>query len=741
MQMYKSLVKVGNQEKLVVAVNYKSEDTVKETTVDRLHHVHVLDRSYSMSGHLNQLVENVKETVKVMSDNDLISVVWFSGEGEGDVLLKGATKSPDINGLLDTLKRPVGTTCFSEPLQRVNKIIDDLSVICSNFSVTFFTDGETVTRHSREEEEDRIFKELDSMKSRIMAFNTIGYGYYYNQDLLQKMAGISMFGKMVHSSQINEYKEIWTHTYNILNDMVVEKVVVDTRIEDGDKVEVLYLSSKTTKFANKGAMELSFLDKRKNQFFLIMDKTVGSFIVNDTEYSVIDITKKVPTPSLNNMYYALAYEYYYAGRSEEALDILAHNVRDKYAIDKVLNAFTADERAVFTKELKKFIFTNKSRLNTGRSPEGYIPAEDAFSVMDLLKLLANAGENFYVPVKDYNRIGLKVEDNFNLFKANPDQDVKAPFKDFVFNQQHLNLSIRYMVNGTVQINPRQAKIHNLPTTVDSRIFRNQTIIKDGNLNVQKFTAQIDKATTNALYGLIIQEKAPKALLQYIYVDDRNLVQFDLTTIPVINRQYSKKAEGIDSIKEVVQEIESLKAEQKVVNYYLGKNVQFNPVEKKFEQEGYTPEQIDVLKQHGLSAKLDYQGIDNQSSEKNENDFYETRLLEMKLKGWSTLPKVEEVIQKSRDGKKINEPGLAMLNAIEVIQGLGWDVPSAESKIQLDKLLAGTKNKLFDLNVELNTLKMAKVLTGGWWEGLEVDAKGNYTYDNLVVKSDRVKKFF
>jgi hypothetical protein len=744
MQMYKSLVKVGNQDKMVIAVNWKDDaKSTSETTVDRLHHIHVLDRSYSMSGHLNQLVENVKQTIDVMSDNDLVSVIWFSGEGEGDILLKGASKSDDVKKLLDTLKRPVGCTCFSEPLTKVNTIIDDLSAICSNFSVTFFTDGETVTRHTQQEEETRIFAQIAKMKDKIMALNTIGYGHWYNQDLLQRMADSSMFGKMIHSTQINEYKDIWTHTYTMLADMVVEKVIVDTVAGSNYVPDILYLSSKTTKLA-KGSMELSFLDKKKNQFFLVLDPSESHFIMNETTHPTYTIKKKIPAPTLKNFYYALAYEYYYAGRGEEAIDILAENLHDKYAIDKALNSFTADERASFLKDLKKFTFRNMTRMKDGEAPEGYVPAEDAFCVMDLLKILATTGENFYVPVKDYNRIGLKVEDNFNLFKAN-DKPVEAPFKDFVFNQQHLNLSIRYMVTGTVQINPRQAKAHTLPTVVDSRIFRNQTIIKDGVLNVQKFTAWLDKATLNSLYGLITQKLIPQGLYSYVgkaeYGAKRYLIQFDLTTIPVINRLYSKKADGIDTIKEVVTQIENLKAEQKVINYYLGKQVQFNPVEKKFEQEGYTAEQIEVLKQHGLNAKLDYQGIDNKAADKNENDFYESRLLEMKLKGWSSLPKVEEVIQKAKDGKKINEPGLAMLTAIEVIQGLGWDTPSAKAKEELEKLLAGTKNQLFDMNVELNTLKMAKVLTGGWWEGLDVDGKGNFTYENLVVKSDRVKKFF
>jgi hypothetical protein len=738
MKAYKSLVTIGKEDKVVVAVNWKQdEQEVKEATVDRLHHIHVLDRSYSMSGHLRQLIENVKETHTAMADNDLISVVWFSGEGQGDILLKGASKSQDVDTLLDTIKHPVGTTCFSEPLAKVNTIIDDLSAICSNFSVTFFTDGETVTRHSEQEEEQRIFAQLGNMKDRIMAFNTIGYGYYYNQDLLQRMADTSMFGKMIHSSQINDYKDIWTHTYSVLADMVMEKVVVDTTRDT--KAEVLYLSSKTTKLG-EGFMELGFLDKTKNQFFIVLDPSAKSFFFNDKEYAVDDIKGKVPTPTLKNFFYALAYEFYYAGRTDEALDILAYNVKDKYAVDTHLKSFTADERATFQKELRNFIFKNKTRLKDGEAPEGYVPSDDAFSVMDLLKLLAK-GDNYYVPVKDYNRIGLKVTDEFNLFKANENEEVKAPFDEFVFNQQHLNLSIRYMVNGKVKLNPIQAKQVGLDTEVDSRIYRNQTIIKDGNLNVPKFFAYIGIGTHAIISQLIKDGKAPEGLMRNIGTAQGLMVEFDLTTIPVINRQYSKKSDGIDTVKEVVEKIENLKAQQKVYKFYLGKQTVVNPAEKAFQTNDFTTDQIDVLKQHGLNSKLDYQGIDNKTAEKNEDDFYLSRALEMKLKGWSSLPKVDDVITKVRNNAKLNDPGKAMADAIETVQGNAWNIPAPESKRELERVLGEVKSELFDLNVELNTLKMAKVLTGGWWNGLEVDSKGNYTYGNLIIKSDRVKKFF
>ena len=147
-----------------------------------------------MYGSIDRLIENVKETINYMEDNDLISVIMFSSEKECKVLLKGATKSKDLFPLLDSMKYTLSTTCFSAPLKKANEIIDELKLLCPNISVTLFTDGEPVVNYSTEKEIEMIFEELGIMKNKILAFNTIGYGNYYNEDLLLKMSNISLFG-------------------------------------------------------------------------------------------------------------------------------------------------------------------------------------------------------------------------------------------------------------------------------------------------------------------------------------------------------------------------------------------------------------------------------------------------------------------------------------------------------------------------------------------------------------------
>lgn len=59
----------------------------------------------------------------------------------------------------------------------------------------------------------------------------------------------------------------------------------------------------------------------------------------------------------------------------------------------------------------------------------------------------------------------------------------------------MNVSVRYEIPGSVTINPKQAKAVGFKSNIFSaKIFREQTIIKNGDINIDKFKALISKET-------------------------------------------------------------------------------------------------------------------------------------------------------------------------------------------------------------------------------------------------------
>jgi len=740
MAMFKNKINLGGKNKIAVIINHKEGQTKGKDTkeVDCLHHIHILDRSGSMGYEIDGLIENVKQTLDAMSKNDYVSIVWFSGPNQFKTLIKGARNDESLKRILDSIKSTIGCTCFSHPLKEVGEIIDELAPICPNFNITLFTDGEPVVNWGDKEEERRSLEEISKYKDKVIAINTIGYRNGYNRDFLINIATMSQYGMMVHSSKINDYMSIFSHNYERIADLVMDSVEIKA-----PGTEILYLNTYSSKLM-RDSIKLSMLEKKKNQFVILADDEF-TFEYNGEMYHSGDIKTETKQATIDNINYGYAYELYYLGRRQEALDVLAKTVHDKYLVDRQINAFTYDEVSNYSKQLRKAVFKNKFRLLDGKCSSDYIPADDALCVMDVLKVLVN-GENEYVYSKNYTRIGRKTEDTFNLFKWD-DKEHTTKLNELVFNESELNISIRSRITGTVQINPMQAKQINLPTTINSFIYRNQTLIKDGNLNMDQITVVVDKETTNKLYLFDSQVNGLIESVIECIEDSYKMFVLNLNVLPIINRTYLGENGNVKNVLSKTIKMVELEAKQKVVNGYIKELKAAHPeLEKEKEFATYTDEQIEVLRQHGLDKSLMYAGVNNVIADKDEEDFYMTRQLEFNLKGYVSLPSLKDVEAKLKDNKKLNGPGQIMAAYINNLKAnMVSIITDEERKSYYEKELKSIKRQLLNERIEINSMKIAKILTGDWFDNLVVDDKGNYNYiegDNtLVVKTAKVKKYF
>lgn len=741
MRMYKTKVHLPDGEKCLVVVNHNEETgtATQSKTVEKLHHIHIIDRSLSMSSEIDRLVDNVQKTFEIIGDDDLVSIIWFSSPGQFRTLVKGANKSDNLTKLLDSMRRCIGTTCFSDPIRETGVIVNELNALCPNISVTLFTDGCPVVPWGEAEEVNKCVSLIKEMASSIVAFNTVGYGYWYNQDMLKAFSECSEFGEMVHSSQIDQYLDIFSRNFEKISEMVFESVSVS------GPESILYMNRKFTKMA-KAELALSRLDKNKNQFFITGDGDF-TFEVNDVEYNAGDIKGKVPKATLANFYYALAYEMYYSGKRKDALDILAKNLRDKLFVDNQFSAFTYDETAVHVESLRKAVFSTKFRLLDGECPKNYLPADDALCVMDVLGTLSGSDNCFYIPfgenVAKYNRTTRKTVDEFNLF-TRTDKEVRAPFSDFVYNKKFMNLSIRFTVPGTVALNPVAAKRVGLPVKVDSSIWRNHSIITDGVLNTKNIEVLLDDATFHGVMD--------KDFCVVIGTDgDYFRCVLELDKLPVINRSYINNSTDIKAVFDNTLEIIHLEARQKVLKWHTDKVYDALSIAKKeaaFKE--YTMDQIRVLEEHGLDKNMNYKGVANKTATAAESDSYETRTMEFYIKGCSSLPKIDDVIKKIGGTKPLTTVQKIVADELELVRdgvadlGLSVDDLNTKTKSVLEACTKDTKARLAALRGNLAALKMAKILTGDWFEGLEVDDKGNYLYTvgdiTMIARVDRVTQY-
>ncbi|MNX75219.1 hypothetical protein D3C86_1066830 [compost metagenome] len=224
------------------------------------------------------------------------------------------------------------------------------------------------------------------------------------------------------------------------------------------------------------------------------------------------------------------------------------------------------------------------------------------------------------------------------------------------------------------------------------------------------------------------------------------MEINLALFPTVNRTYVNDSDDLDHIVDSVEKITNLEIKQKAVGYYI-KEIKSNNVESTLvgKYVGMTEDQMEILKAHGLDKNFTYGGLDNEKQE--TTDSYQSRVLEFTLKGYSTIPSVKDVQEKFANGKKLNAPGQVMNDYIIDLSkrmkaaGLNLGDDTIANKSFLESELEAIKSALFKERVKINSMKIAKVLTGDWFTGLHVDEKGIQTYTKndkvLVVKADRV----
>jgi von Willebrand factor type A domain len=715
---------------LVYDPSKESQTNLKE--LGALHHIHVIDRSGSMQGSLDRLIDDVQMVFNHIGEEDYLTVIWFSSDNQFRTVVKAAKKSDNIKKLLDTLRTTVGCTCFSDPMKEVGLVIEETYSLCSNVIVTLFTDGQPCCNRSSEEEIRLTLKNISTYTDKVLAINTVGYGNYYDQEFLKKISASSQYGTMIHTKRIEDYFKIFMENKESVTGMVNKKTEIVT-----DGSTIMYLGPNSCK------TELEFMNQRqrsktKNIYFVIHPDKVK---VNGNK---VDLSKVVETNDetlISDFAYAHAYQLYYNNERRMALNVVANVVRDKKLADSMMNAFTFDECAEVVENLKNALYKNARQPNT--CPENYLPADDAPCVLQLLSELAGVGAK-YVPFskvvkQSYKRIGKKSEEKYTTFNRYESKEPLGDFSDLIYNEERLNVSIRFTIPGYVQLNPVQAKKVNFPDQIPTEIYRTHTIIKDGQLNLGEIEVVIPELS--------------KGLVKFVDIGvvkclagDRYLV--DLSLIPIINYAITESMD-LNGLFETVLQISKLEAYQKVVKYHIDQVVENagDEVKKTGIFSNLTEEQIKVLEEHGLSEKGYYKGFNISTPKAEDSDYYDARLMKFYMKGATALPSINKYLE-AKAKKKVTTISLMLLDEAwtELEKMKLPSEATIEVKRILEKELKQIKKNLNEERTALNGVRISKALTNDWFPGLKTDEKGNYLFEHksgetLILRADRTKVYF
>lgn len=677
----------------------------KAEIVATTNHILIFDRSYSMSQQLRQLGKDLISKLKELPVGDTVTLGWFSGEDEYNIILKGfkITEDRDYKILEDTVNgnlQPVGCTCFSEILLYTDQVVADLSALSENFTLSFFTDGHPVVRDRTREIKD-IKRALTTLESKISSGLFIGYGNYYNKQLMAEMAS-TLGGSLTHCSTLDEYKDQLS-------------TFLSGASEAGKKVRVK-LATDTTKtdvaFSLVGGVVNSYEVTDENTVNAVAKSTASQLFVltkappqGAVKVDLAELTTKKNDPLLKGAY-ASALLLTQKAKSDQALEVLGV-LGDVALINQVNNAYTIEEFGKVEGKIKRAVTHQAARFKDGRNTN-YLPAKDAFCLLDALDVLLADDENYFLPYHkefDYRKIGVASKPAEAYPKFQPDLASKCKISSLTWHQKKLNLSVLAAINGIVELG-EHAEAYGFAKNYPTHVFRNYALVKDGFLNIKRLPVVLSEKTREFFSSLDLIEKA----------GDTDILV--LENIPVINRVI---AEGSTSAKDLCRNVYKeivLQAHMKALKFV---KAEIEGAADLTTHQIYSKAQEEYLAKYGIGKKGEYAP---KMLKQPVQDYYYAKEFEVKVKGHSSLPKIVDVREKLANGKSLTVTGELVNQGLALTSGLAG---SAKVKLAiLDDLIKAKNLDLFKVRKETQRTKFAILLASKWFD--EFDSLENCVLD-------------
>lgn len=662
----------------------------------RTNHVLVIDCSGSMSYDLPRIRDQVKAKLpKILAVEDTVSIIWFSGRGECGVLLEGEkvaslTDLQTVNAAVDRWLKPVGLTGFKEPLQLAIDVSARLrSKHGGAVSLFFMSDGC-----------DNQWSRLENLSvagllgTSVDSATFVEYGYYADRQLLAAMAE-KCGGSTIFAQDFDQYAPSFEAAMK--------------KTSSPAKVSVPIGSDPVGGFAfalyDDDLLAFAIDSNHQVQVPADVDRV---FYLTPNNHTVV--TNMVTGRELPAIYAAMSL-YALRMQSNVVYDLLKET-GDVNFIEQFSGCFGKQKYSEFMEATKKAAFDGTLRYAKGLN-HAAVPNEDAFTVLDLLNVLASDEENrVLLDSKEfkYSKISrsrvdansvLTDEEQAEVARLtaamSSSKDVEAikqfaeklkaitekkkgvlqfelhkeehgyPISTLVYNEEQPNVSMLVKKFGHVDISSRKGNDPNLaslPNIFSTFIYRNYAIIKDGLVNVERLPARLTAGTIRDLKkrGMPVDvivgfegetDEVARRRATKASSDRMVNVVFDLKKLPIINRKMVKEASA-KVLFEKEWELLKAQAAAKVFNAY--KKEKFPKTSAGFATT-YGKLAEEWLKEQGIT---EFSGFGPKMVQVEAKDFYMAKKLVTSLKGYSSLPSLKEVRDKYNLGKALTGGGELML---------------------------------------------------------------------------------
>jgi len=597
-----------------------------------------------------------------MKEGDTISIVWFSGSRDAGILkeeveVKSLKTLTDLHDAIDRWLRPVGLTAFLKPLQLVKELVGRIQNHRpdSVFSMIFLTDG-----YNNDCPWNEVISTLKSLETDIASSTFVEYGYYADTQKLTQMAAV-LGGEKISCDGFDDFEPMFD-------------AKISTSARGGKKTVVEIQDSYLYDFAfsaSDGSVLLYNIQDGKimvggdvKEIYFFSPSAVGVDAGNtgtDTSlYAAIYVlSDKLLNDDAEKVFYALGDQHYY---------------------QMLVNAFGKQKLNAFKSAIKECVADVSKRYPLGGKTQIKPVSDNAYCLMNLIEDLGNTEGCLFYPSHEsftYKRIGRKKiasatvlteADKKKLAEAKTAEELKKlaaevteskvevkfqnsnpdrgyPLTDLVWNESRANLSVRIYIEGEAILPENKFEIDK----VASFKYNTFTIVKDGIVNVKELPVLFNPELHNTLVKNGVG-----------FTMDGETCVIDLTSIPIVNKGMVKAVSAMQLAKQQ-WELQKLQGDKKVYDFY--KKALFPKTSKSF-VELLGQEAADWLKEVGVT---DFNGFSPKVTSAEATDFYMSVVLDTKIKGLSSLPKVDDVLKKIESGATLKISEWVMADAIKKYQ--------------------------------------------------------------------------
>lgn len=711
-----------------------SEKVNSETTVEvakKTNHIFVVDVSGSMYSELPLIRKQLKNKLSnLMKDGDTISIVWFSGNNQAGILkeeveVKSLQTLTDLHDAIDRWLRPIGLTAFLKPLELVKDLVGRIQ---SNrpesvFSMIFLTDG-----YNNDCPWNEVISTLKSLENDIVASTFVEYGYYADTQKLTQMAAV-LGGEKVSCDGFDNFEPIFES--KISSDIMGGKKIVvqlsDAQYNPYDFAFSVGADGSILLYNVNESGEVLVGSSVKNVYYF---GTSGTGVENAQDDAVLYAAIYVLSDKLLN----------------EDAEKVFYTLGDQHYYKMLANSFGKQKLNSFKTAIKDCVADATKRFPDGGRVHIKPIDDNAYCLMNLIEDLGNIENCLFYPSHEdfkYNRIGRKKiavgskltdADKKRLAEAKNIEEISKitselaenkvdikfekafpekgyPLTDLVWNESRANLGVRIYIEGEAILPENKFGIDK----VSSFKYNTFTLIKDGIVNVEKLPVNWSQELDDLLMKNEVAFSRSTVHDSSTGDTDRYII-IDLTSLPLINRKMVKSVSAVELAK-LQWELKKLQGDKKVYDFY---KKELYPKTSKSYAELLGDEAAAWLKEIGIT---DFNGFAPKVESAEATDFYMSVVLDTKIKGLSSLPKVDVVKKKIEDGVKLKINEYVMADALKKYMAqLASDMYTSLSEEQQKGVLKTyleTKSKILNKQrrkvlQEIAQIKFSLILSKKWF---------------------------